>query len=203
MRIAPCTSRPIQRRRSPTSTTGVPITFSYWNSCSNGGRQGLLEAQRYPSDFDGIVAIAPWVDQTGFTVGAMWNQKALTEAPVTRRQDGARGAEGDGEVRRGGRPEGRAHRRSARVPVRCRARCPGLQRRRGRRRLPDAGAGGRDQQGLQRTGQQRQAVHRRLHARKRSRDDGAQRRPATAAGSAPSCRRSRAPSRRTSIWPKA
>jgi tannase/feruloyl esterase len=60
-----------------------PIQFSYWNSCSNGGRQGLLEAQRYPDDFDGIVANAPWVDQTGFTVGAMWNQKAVTDAPVT------------------------------------------------------------------------------------------------------------------------
>jgi Tannase and feruloyl esterase len=60
-----------------------PIQFSYWNSCSNGGRQGLLEAQRYPEDFDGIVANAPWVDQTGFTIGAMWNQKALTEAPIT------------------------------------------------------------------------------------------------------------------------
>ena len=60
-----------------------PITFSYWNSCSNGGRQGLLEAQRYPDDFDGIVANAPWVDQTGFTIGAMWNQKAMTEAPLT------------------------------------------------------------------------------------------------------------------------
>jgi feruloyl esterase len=60
-----------------------PVQFSYWNSCSNGGRQGLLEAQRYPDDFDGIVANAPWVDQTGFTVGAMWNQKAMTQAPVT------------------------------------------------------------------------------------------------------------------------
>jgi len=60
-----------------------PITFSYWNSCSNGGRQGLLEAQRFPDDFDGIVANAPWVDQTGFTIGAIWNQKALTEVPVT------------------------------------------------------------------------------------------------------------------------
>ena len=60
-----------------------PITFSYWNSCSNGGRQGLLEAQRFPDDFDGIVANAPWVDQTGFTIGAIWNQKALTEAPVS------------------------------------------------------------------------------------------------------------------------
>src|SRR5918994_3249314 len=60
-----------------------PVQFSYWNSCSNGGRQGLLEAQRYPDDFDGIVANAPWVNQTGFAVGAAWNQKALTEAPVS------------------------------------------------------------------------------------------------------------------------
>jgi len=60
-----------------------PVQFSYWNSCSNGGRQGLLEAQRYPDEFNGIVANAPWVDQTGFTIGAIWNQKALTEAPLS------------------------------------------------------------------------------------------------------------------------
>jgi feruloyl esterase len=59
------------------------VAHSYWNSCSNGGRQGLLEAQRYPTDFDGIVANAPWVDQTGFTIGALWNQRALTDAPVS------------------------------------------------------------------------------------------------------------------------
>jgi len=59
-----------------------PVAFSYWNSCSNGGRQGLLEAQRYPGDFDGIVANAPWVDQTGFTIGAMWNHRAMIDAPI-------------------------------------------------------------------------------------------------------------------------
>ena len=62
---------------------GQAVAHSYWNSCSNGGRQGLLEAQRYPDDFDGIVANAPWVDQTGFTIGAMWNQRALAETPVS------------------------------------------------------------------------------------------------------------------------
>jgi feruloyl esterase len=62
---------------------GKPVSHAYWNSCSNGGRQGLLEAQRYPADFDGIVANAPWVDQTGFTIGALWNQRALADASVS------------------------------------------------------------------------------------------------------------------------
>jgi hypothetical protein len=69
-------------KRLATDYYAKPITFSYWNSCSNGGRQGLLEAQRFPDDFDGIVANAPWVDQTGFMIGAIWNQKALTDAPI-------------------------------------------------------------------------------------------------------------------------
>jgi feruloyl esterase len=60
-----------------------PVANAYWNSCSNGGRQGLLEAQRYPDDFDGIVANAPWVDQTGFTMGALWNQRAFAETYVS------------------------------------------------------------------------------------------------------------------------
>jgi hypothetical protein len=60
-----------------------PVDRAYWNSCSNGGRQGLIEAQRYPEDFDGIVANAPWVDQTGFVVGALWNQRAVTDNPLS------------------------------------------------------------------------------------------------------------------------
>ncbi|HYK62152.1 MAG TPA: tannase/feruloyl esterase family alpha/beta hydrolase [Bryobacteraceae bacterium] len=62
---------------------GKPVSRAYWNSCSNGGRQGLIEAERFPEDFDGVVANAPWVDQTGFTIGAMWNQKALSAAALS------------------------------------------------------------------------------------------------------------------------
>ena len=152
------------------------ITFSYWNSCSNGGRQGLLEAQRYPDDFDGIVANAPWVDQTGFTIGAIWNQKALTEAPVSLDEDEHGRREGDGQVRRGGRPEGRAHRRPAQVQLRSGARRAGLQRRRRRGRLSDRRAGGDAEEDLRRPGQQRQAALPGLHGGQRSGDRRSERR---------------------------
>ena len=38
---------------------GRTARYSYWNSCHNGGRQGLEAAMRYPEDFDGIVAGDP------------------------------------------------------------------------------------------------------------------------------------------------
>jgi feruloyl esterase len=38
---------------------GRPLQHAYFNGCSNGGRQALMEVQRYPSDFDGIIAGDP------------------------------------------------------------------------------------------------------------------------------------------------
>jgi feruloyl esterase len=42
-----------------------------------------MSAQRFPKDFDGVLANAPWADQTGFTVGALWNQRAVANVSLT------------------------------------------------------------------------------------------------------------------------
>ena len=50
---------------------------SYFSSCSNGGRQALMEAQRYPADYDGIIAGAPAYFWTGLLSSGMWQQALL------------------------------------------------------------------------------------------------------------------------------
>jgi feruloyl esterase len=55
---------------------------SYYDGCSQGGRQGLILAQRFPEDFDGILAGAPGLDQTGIMLSRAWWMQALAAAPI-------------------------------------------------------------------------------------------------------------------------
>ena len=51
---------------------GQPVSHSYWNGCSTGGRQGLVMAQYYPHDYDGILAEAPAIQWSDFTLAQQW-----------------------------------------------------------------------------------------------------------------------------------
>ena len=51
--------------------------LSYWNGCSSGGKQGLKEAQRFPADFDGIIAGAPANFWTHLVTGSLWIAQAV------------------------------------------------------------------------------------------------------------------------------
>src|SRR5215510_8766391 len=60
---------------------GEDAKRSYFSGCSNGGRQGMMEAQRYPDDFDGIVAGAAAMDFTGIAAQFMKDLQTLYPDP--------------------------------------------------------------------------------------------------------------------------
>lgn len=61
--------------------------FSYFNGGSTGGQQALQEAQRYPADYDGIVAAIPAHSRTPLHAYFLWNDQILTKCPFTKEQE--------------------------------------------------------------------------------------------------------------------
>jgi hypothetical protein len=64
-----------------TANKGASPHYSYFQGCSDGGREALMEAQRYPTDFNGIIAGDPANHWTHLLAGAAWGYQALTASP--------------------------------------------------------------------------------------------------------------------------
>jgi hypothetical protein len=62
---------------------GSNAKHNYFNGCSNGGRQALMEVQRYPADYDGIIAGAPANYLTHLVADFVGNMQALDASPAT------------------------------------------------------------------------------------------------------------------------
>ncbi|WP_205527213.1 tannase/feruloyl esterase family alpha/beta hydrolase [Solimonas sp. K1W22B-7] len=60
---------------------GAAPKRSYFQGCSNGGREALQAANRYPDDFDGIISGAPANPWTKALAGMAWNARAVAATP--------------------------------------------------------------------------------------------------------------------------
>ncbi|MCZ6709627.1 MAG: tannase/feruloyl esterase family alpha/beta hydrolase [Gammaproteobacteria bacterium] len=72
----------VMAKRVVAAFYGRPPEYAYYVGCSKGGQQGLMEVQRYPKDFDGVVAGNPAHDWTRFYAGAhLWYSLATLADP--------------------------------------------------------------------------------------------------------------------------
>ena len=62
---------------------GKDPSYSYFVGCSDGGREALMEAQRYPEDFAGIIAGSPANFWSHLFTGFIWNEQALLKDPAS------------------------------------------------------------------------------------------------------------------------
>ncbi|MBB3953786.1 tannase/feruloyl esterase family alpha/beta hydrolase [Novosphingobium sediminicola] len=60
---------------------GAALRFTYWNSCSTGGRQGWMAAQYFPDDFDGLAIGDPANPMTRLQANSIYITQALNKTP--------------------------------------------------------------------------------------------------------------------------
>ncbi len=73
----------VQGKGTVTSFYGMAPRLSYFNGCSGGGRMAFQEAQRFPADFDAILAGAPGYDRVNQSVQMLMNAKATLDNPAS------------------------------------------------------------------------------------------------------------------------
>ena len=62
---------------------GRPARFSYFNGCSTGGQQALMEAQRFPDDYNGILGGDPANNRTHVHTSIVWNYAQMHRSPTS------------------------------------------------------------------------------------------------------------------------
>ena len=71
----------VQGKATIAGLYGTAPSYSYFNGCSGGGRQSFMAAQRYPEDFDAIIAGAPGYDRTDVAFQTLGMAQATHETP--------------------------------------------------------------------------------------------------------------------------
>ena len=73
----------VQAKAIIDATYGRRPERSYFVGCSDGGREALMEAQRFPEDFNGILAGAPANNWSHLFTAFVWNERALLATPAS------------------------------------------------------------------------------------------------------------------------
>ena len=60
---------------------GTAPSHSYWTGCSLGGQQGLIEAERFPEDYDGVIVGSPANPITNLNAAQIWPSLLINEDP--------------------------------------------------------------------------------------------------------------------------
>ena len=122
----------VKSKAIATAFYGTDATRSYFNGCSTGGRQALVEAQRFPNDFDGIVAGAAANPKSGLDAWRIWMTQAMLkdQGELHPGREASRHPSGGARcVRRARRCQGWPYRESDALPLRPgRARVPWRRR---------------------------------------------------------------------------